>query len=701
MAQTGKTPFLVPRRIFLRLGLLGLTAILSFIIIILPLAIRQGSYLLKTGDVVTQDIQAPYSLTFVSQFRTEQSRNTAEAGIKSVYLPVDPTITRRQIEKLKLDLAFISSVRNDTYASQVQKKADLKSISGLVLSNELIDKTIALPENRWQPLQQESLSVLEQVMRSPVRDNNLEDARRSVSTLTSFTMSTEQAGIIAELVGAYIIPNSLFSAELTKIARQEARTSVQPVSQSFVTGEIILRRGEIITETAYESLAQFGLVQQGGQIQSAAAAFILVAMFAVFQAFYFTRRRLPILQDARSLVLISCLFLIFLFTARFVIPNRAIIPYLFPLSAFALTIGSIFNYEIGLTLSLALSVFTAWDLPNSLDLTLFYMLQSFWGIIILGKGQRFTNFIKAGLAIGFSGIITILAYRLPESVTDWIGLATLCGASIVNGLASASLTLLIQYLLAQLLGVATAMHLLDLSRPDHPLLQFLLRNAPGTYQHALQVSNLAEQAAEAIGADALVVRVGCLYHDVGKSVNPSFFIENQIPGKINPHDDMDPIQSAATIIQHVDDGLMLARKHRIPIRIQDFIREHHGTTLTRYQYVRAVQETGNKSEEVDREKFRYAGPRPRSKETALLMLADGCEARARAELPKDKDEVIKLVRSMCEFIQQEGQLDDTVLTLRDFHKVQNSFVTTLMNTYHPRISYPELPTTPVVAKKNP
>jgi putative nucleotidyltransferase with HDIG domain len=284
----------------------------------------------------------------------------------------------------------------------------------------------------------------------------------------------------------------------------------------------------------------------------------------------------------------------------------------------------------------------------------------------------------------------ILAYRLQDSVTDWIGLTTLIGAGILNGLASASLTLLFQFIFAQLLGVTTSMQLLDLSRPDHPVLQNLLRNAPGTYQHSLQVSNLAEQAAEAINADSLLVRVGCLYHDIGKINNPPFYVENQVPGKINSHDDMDPAISAATIIRHVSDGVQLARKYRIPQRIQDFIREHHGTTLTRYQYTRAVQAAGNNPEFVNAEIFRYPGPRPRSRETAILMLADGCEARARAELPKDDDELRTTIFKVFDYVQREGQLDDTVLTLKDLHKVQESFVNTLKNTYHPRIPYPEL-----------
>ena len=270
-----------------------------------------------------------------------------------------------------------------------------------------------------------------------------------------------------------------------------------------------------------------------------------------------------------------------------------------------------------------------------------------------------------------------------------LGLVTLVSVTILNGFASGSLALLIQYILSQLLGLVTPLFLLEISRPDHPLLKYLLQNAPGTYQHSLQVSNLAEQAAEAIGADALLVRVGTLYHDVGKAANPSFFVENQIPGKINTHDDLDAVIAAQIIIRHVQDGINLVNKYRLPPKIKEFVREHHGTKITKYQYTRALEKADNKTENVDQELFRYSGPKPRSKETALVMLADGCEATARAVLPKTTDELEKLVKNVFDYCLQEGQFDKTNLTLKDLKMAQESFIKTLSNTYHPRIQYPE------------
>jgi hypothetical protein len=296
----------------------------------------------------------------------------------------------------------------------------------------------------------------------------------------------------------------------------------------------------------------------------------------------------------------------------------------------------------------------------------------------------------------------VVAYRLVFTTTDWIGIATLLGAAAFSGVASTSIALPAQYLLAQFLGLTTALQLLEISRPDFPLLRYFLQRAPGTYQHSLQVANLAEQAAERIHADGLLTRVGALFHDIGKSANPLFFIENQPSDEIDPHQGMEPVTASETIIRHVADGLELARKYRLPRRIHDFISEHHGTLITRYQYNAALEAAGGHHDQVDIEKFRYPGPAPRSRETALMMLADGVEARARAEHPKDDDELRAIVRSVIEHRQQAGQLENTPLTQRDLQEVLESLVATLRGTYHPRLEYPreqptagDVPTAPV------
>jgi hypothetical protein len=236
--------------------------------------------------------------------------------------------------------------------------------------------------------------------------------------------------------------------------------------------------------------------------------------------------------------------------------------------------------------------------------------------------------------------------------------------------------------------VTTGVQLLELARPNHPLLQFILRQAPGTYQHSLQVANLAEQAAERLGANPMLTRVGALYHDCGKALYPENFIENQADGD-NIHDRLEPLESAQLIIQHVADGLALARRYRLPRRVAAFIAEHHGTMLTIYQYRRAVEAAGGDEAAVNEADYRYPGPRPQSVETALLLLADGCEAKMRADRPRTEEDVDRLVKQVIDQRLALGQLDDCPLTMQDLQAVRESFVATLKGAFHGRLQYPE------------
>jgi len=661
------------------------TSGLALLAIILPIAIRPSSYLLNVGDVAPEDIRAPRSLSYTSEVLTERARQEAAEAVNKVYLPTDPTIARTQIERLRSTLNFITAVRMDKYATPDQKLADLRSLSDVKLEPEKLKLILNLPEIRWDAIRKEALSVLEQAMRKTILEDEVAEARKNLPTLVSFSLSQEHVNLVVSLVSPFVAPNSLYSEELTKQAREVARDSVLPIQKIYITGEMIVPRGQIIKPEDWEALQQFGLIRSEQNIKSTFSAIVFVLILGFLVGFYFRQRNLSLLQNPRTLLIIAILFLIFLYGARILIPNRTIIPYFYPLATFGLTISGLFSMEVGLILAFVLSLLAAYGLTNELELILFYQLSVVFGILALNKGRRFANFIWAGLAVSITGSVVILAYRLPNPYTDWIGVATLVIAAFLNGLASASLTLLLQYLVSQLLGLTTALQLLETLRPDHPLLRFMLQNAPGSYQHSLQVANLAEQAAESIEADSLLVKAGAIYHDVGKAANPLFFIENQIPGNINPHDDLDPVLSAETIIRHVSDGVQLARKFRLPPRVVDFIKEHHGTLLTRYQYARAIN-----CDMIDESKFRYPGPIPQSKETALLMLADGCEARARAELPKNEEELRLLIEKVFEYCIQEGQLDQTPLTLLDLSKIKSSFLSTMRNVYHPRIQYPDI-----------
>ncbi len=686
MANRKPTP--LPLR-SLRAFLMIVVSLVTYAVLAMPLGLRPAELPLRAGDVAPRDIQAPRDLEYVSQVRTEEARNAAEKAVQPVYTPPDPAIARQQIDRLDAALQTISGIRLDPTLTPDQKQSELAALDDISFKPESIQQILSLPDSRWVLTGQESLRVLEEVMRAPVRMDTLEAVKEDVPARVSLTLSEQSTALVTELVDSFVIPNSQYSQDLTTAAQQSARQAVAPVVQSYKTGETIVSGGDLITPAEMEALQQFGLIRSSQPVESYLGAGALTILSAVFVGLYFYRRQdIWFLSDSRSLLVLSLIFLAFLIGARLVIPNRTVVPYLYPLPAIGLLLNTLFGMEAGIVISFVTCLLAAYGLPNTLDLTPYYLLATLCGVLTLGPARRFWAFFRAGFAVAGAGMAMILAYRLPSDAWDLRGLLELMLAALTNGVASASVALLLQYSLAQFLGLITPLQLLEISRPDFPLLQMFLRNAPGTYQHSLQVANLAEQAAEKIGADPLLTRVGSIFHDIGKAAHASFFIENQAPGNLNTHVDINPEEAAATIIRHIHDGVALARKHRLPRRIEDFILEHHGTMLTRYQYNQALQKAGGDAGKVDVRKFRYPGPRPRSRETAILMLADAAEARARAEGPEGEAELGEIVRSIIERCEKESQLDDTQLTLHDLNLITESFVTTLRGSYHPRIQYP-------------
>ena len=673
----------------IKIGILFLTGILTLLLMLIPFGSRQSTLDITTGEVSPKDIIAPQSIKFTSTVLTKDAQDIAEKSVLPVYLPIDLTITRQQLTHIQNVLKFIDNVTNDSNASPEEKLSDLAALSDIRLDNDTAKKILDLDLGRWKALEQETLRVFEQIMRNPIRDYQIEEIRQDIPSYISFAIPENQSTIITDLIQPFITANSVYSESATIEARLKARTNVSPVTRSFVQGEKVLDHGRIVTEADIEALEHLGLVKPQTRIEDVLSTLSIVALCTVFAGLYFNRRRFSMVLDARSTLAISLIFILFMTGAQLVIPGRVVLPYLYPMAAFGLTMACLFNVEIGLIFSLIISFLGPFSANNSPDLSIYYAMSSLCGILILGRGYRMANFFWAGIIIGFAGSASIIAFRLNSSSFDLIGIATLVGAAFINGLASASIALILQFLFSQILGLTTALRLLDLSRPDHPLLQYILFNAPGTYQHSLQVANLAERAAESIGADAMLVRVGALYHDAGKAINPLYFIENQIPGSKNPHDDLDPVTSASIIIKHVSDGISLAKKHRLPPGIQDFIVEHHGNLLARFQYARAKEMKPD--QEIDQSLFRYKGTKPHTKETAILMLADGCEAKSRAELPKDEKELRILIKKVFDYLQQNEQLTETALTLRDLSVISETFFITLKNTHHPRIHYPEPP----------
>ncbi|MEN6555583.1 MAG: HDIG domain-containing metalloprotein [Anaerolineaceae bacterium] len=673
----------------LRLLILLVSSLLIFASLVLPELITRSNIPAGVGEAASQEILAPYSITYESKVLTERARTQAAAAVPPVFLPADPSISRHQLETLDSVLYYISAVRKDNFSTPEQKLQDLAAISSVKLSSAVAAQLLELDEQDWQEIEVEARRVLEQVMRDTIRSDNLSQIRSNLPAVIDFSFRPEDAQLVIALVSPLITPTSLFSEEQTNAAREQARAGIAPISRQIIAGEVIVRRGQIIREEDYEALNVFGLAKPVNQTDQVITSAVLTGVIAVLAALYFQRRQDQPFFSVKALLVIAGLFLIFLALGRFLVVDRTIVPYLYPVAAFGLTLSIIFNLELGIVMSMFLAILMVFDNTREAELGVFYILPAVVGMLTIGRARRISAFLAAGLLTGIAGMAVVVAFRLGDTYTDLLGLTSLIASALIYGLASGSLALLLQYVVSQILDIPTALQLLEVSRPDHPLLQYILRNAPGSYQHSLLVSNLAEQAAEAVGADRMLVRVGALFHDAGKANNPAFFIENQVKDKLDSHDNLDPATAAATVIQHVHDGVELAKKYHLPSRVIDFIREHHGTMLTLYQYSQAAA-AADDPESVDKALFTYPGPKPQSRETAIVMLSDGTEARSRAETPRSDDEIRALIRQTIDMYKNEGQLDATDLTLKDLSTIEDSFFRTLQRSYHPRIQYPTL-----------
>jgi putative nucleotidyltransferase with HDIG domain len=659
------------------------------VIIALPLSSEDGAVSLVVGEPAPQDVFAPQSLRYESAVLTEQQRQAAAAAVADVYDPPDARVGRQQVLLLRDITDFIHAVRADSFATLEQKRGDLTTMPSLVLTAATADLILGFSESEWEAVRTEALTVLEQVMRGEVHPDRVNQVRRAVPARVSVDLSGAQANVVSTLVESLIVPNVFYNEAATQAARVAARQSVAPVLKDVAQGQVIIARGQVVTDEAVEAVEALGLLSaEDDRWQTAASAVLAVLITTVLLALYVWRFNPKFGQGPKYLILIGLLFDGFLLGAKLMVPGHILLPFLFPAAALSMLLTVLAGPNLAIVATVALAALVGYIGGNRLELTIYTAIGGLIAALTLGRAERVNQFFWAGLAGALANMTIILVFRLNDPATDTLGLLQLMGMSVANGAISAPLTLAMFFLLGGVFDITTSLQLIELARPDHPLLQFILRNAPGTYQHSLQVANLAEQAAERIGANAMLIRVGALYHDAGKALHPHYYVENQLDGA-NIHNSLDPTASAGIIIGHIHDGMQMAQRHRLPSRIRAFISEHHGTLKTMYQYKRAVEAAGNDPNSIDEAKFRYPGPRPQSKETALLMLADGCEAKVRSDRPQTEEDIDRIVKSVIDDRVARGQLDDTDLTLRDLQLVRESFVATLKGLFHARLQYPE------------
>ena len=685
------------RKHIITLAINSLLVLLSGVVLVLALLIQfplGGQVQLTAGEVAQQDVVAPRRISYASAVRTEQARDRAALAVPDFYDPPQSRIRRTQVNAARDALAFIDTVRQDSLASPQTKTSYLQAITDISINQPMAERILGLTADDWAVVQAEVPLVLDQIMQEEVRETSLANARRKVAVLISPDLDDNASLVTTDLVRALIRPNSFLNPGRTVEVRQQAREAVQPEVSVLEQGEIVLRAGDIVAAEDVEALEQMGLTQGERTLWTLIQAMLVAAVVLTLVGGAIYRLRIHTIFSRQETTLLVVLALFGLVGAKLMIIPDNWMPYLFPLAALGMLAALLVDTQVAMILVLSFTLFIAYLSQGDVFLIFYACAGGMLGALVLGKAERLTAFLWAGLAVILGNLATSAAFwSYPlESTTTSLVLQSITLATL-NGALATSLGLIGYFVLGNLFGITTNLQLMELSRPTHPLLRQLLLKAPGTYHHTILVSNLAERAAEAIGADAFLTRVGAYYHDIGKTVRPYFFVENFADGENTPHAGLDPRTSAQIIISHVKDGLDLARKYRLPEPLQDFIREHHGAQTVTYFLRQAQAEEG--MENVDEADFRYPGPDPRSKESAIMLLADVCEAAVRAERPATRDDLQKLVDRLIADRVQEGALDSSPLTFHELQVVQSVFLQVLQGIHHPRIQYPQ----PVVLPK--
>ena len=485
--------------------------------------------------------------------------------------------------------------------------------------------------------------------------------------------------------------NILYDANGTEIHLDTELAKISKVSGKVEIGELIISKGEVVNQKTYLKLISYKNEYEGKQISARANRFIvigqtlLISLCFLIIFLFMMKNRVTLFRDSSSLKFILLNVILFLALARFALlfSNNNLI-YVVPFCTLPLLIRSFYDLRLALFVHTITIVLVGWLAPDPFH---FVFIQLMAGILSVLTIKNLYKRSDLFISVGKIAIVYFITFMGISLITK----GDIFGQDyIVYGflLISAFLTLFtypLVYIYEKLFSLVSDISLLELADTNHPLLKEMAEKAPGTFQHSLQVSNLAEQAIMEIGGNVLLVRTGALYHDIGKMDNALFFIENQMAG-INPHDELSSDESAKVIISHVIKGIEKAKKHNLPEQIIDFIRTHHGESMVQYFYRQYVKKFPNKMNETDM--FRYPGPKPFSKETAVLMMADSVEAATRSLPEKNAENISTLVDKIIQNQMNEGQFDHASITLKEISLIKKIFLKKLLNIHHLRIEYP-------------
>lgn len=662
---------------------------------------------IRLSQIAEKDIRSP--LTVEDKNATEKRRREAMDAIGPIYehkkeYAQNQVVKVNDIFDLVMQVKSTPSDEDDeemTAEERLEKQLELvKSELSDGTSNQLSDKTLLTllqaHESQLQIARETTTNAVFEVMSEQIRLSDVAKAKEDVKNKVAIsTVNAQLTEAMIEIAQFAIIPNYIYDAEATERMRQEAAEAVEPVI--ITEGQLLVKEGDIVNHEVYEQLRLVGLLDDSFNaypyIGLAILVILLVATFA-----HFVEDTPSTAQKNNNHLLM--LLLIFFVTVILIKVSSFLlaldirgIGYVVPISVGAMLITLLIDARLAIVTSFMFAIIGSIMFSDASTSGIFqfsygiYMLfSSCAGAYFLSKSNRVTKILLAGLFVSFVNIVTVLALVFVRTVqTSWIDLAMYVGFAFLSGFIAAVITIGLLPFFEEPFGILTKTKLIELSNPNHPLLRKILTEAPGTYHHSVVVGNLAEAACETIGENGLLARVGAYYHDLGKTKRPHFFIENQMKME-NPHNKISPQLSATIIIAHPYDGAEMLREYKMPKEIIDICEQHHGTTLLKYFYHKAQEQA---DQPVPESQFRYPGPKAQSKVAAIVGIADSVEAAVRSIQKPTPDKIESIVRKIIRDRLEDGQFDESDLTLRELDQIAVSICETLKGMFHQRIEYPE------------
>lgn len=659
-----------------------------FMYVVLITSFVTKKYDLQEGDIAKVDIKAP---------REIKDEVSTKARLQQALEAVPIQYTKRtevKTEILNEVNSFFSQVDSlkDKRIDEKQKIQQLDQNGKINISERELSQVLNLDKAELKSLQDVLIKVISDVYENVnISDDSQKDNAQDIKKAQEYVYSKIKMSKITNplrqlainIAYSEIKPNFYYDKEKTEELKKETLKNTPPVM--IKKDQTIVKEGEPVSKYQLDLLKDVGLLNNNNNFEwyIFIGLGVLIVLVLFIQYGYIYKFYNEVFNELNSLVLISLNNCIAILLAR---SMYTISPFLIPLASIPMILTLLLNYKISLFTSLVNCILIAVAVNFEVEIILIAIMSAVLGSTILRKMQERNDILYASSYIAIINVILTFSagFLLSNSVIDVSKKALF---TLIGGVLSAILTIGLLPLFENLFGIVTTIKLLELSNPNNPLLKKLLLEAPGTYHHSILVGNLAEVAAEVVNGNPVLARVSAYYHDIGKTKRPYFFKENQI-GKENPHDKISPNLSTLIITSHVKDGLELAKEYKIPKVMQDIIQQHHGTSLVKYFYI-TMKNNSERPEDVNEEDFRYQGPIPKSKEAAIIMLADGVEAAVRSINEPTKGKIEEMVNKIIKARLDEGQLDDCDLTLKEIGLIRDAFLKVLISIYHQRIEYPE------------